>query len=127
MLENGLFIIDKFRNLNLEVHNFSMFKKMHTFATELEASRLLTHSEKTSQTERSHAWFLSHFYHSKHPIIEASDKVLVLTFIVTTAAITINNNRCYYQFYPHLLSPLNYLKECEGICGEGVGEFASVA
>ena len=64
MLENGLFIIDKFRNLNLEVHNFSMFKKMHTFATELEASRLLTHSQKTSKTERSHVWLLSNFNHS---------------------------------------------------------------
>ena len=30
------------------------------------------------------------FNHSKHPIIEASDKVQVLTFIVTTAAITLD-------------------------------------
>ena len=67
------------------------------------------------------------FNHTKHPIIEAFDKVQVLTFIVTTAAITINNNRCYYQFYPHLLSPLDHLKESESICGEGVGEVASVA
>lgn len=108
--------------------------KCKPLPTELEASRLLALSQKTSQTERNHAWFLSHFYHSKHPIIEASDKVLVLT----AAAITIEGNRCCYFcciysrniatcLYLYLLYPLDYPKESECICGEGVGEVAGVA
>lgn len=70
---------------------------------------------------------------SKHPIIEAFDKVQVLT---AAAVITMNEgNRCCYFCciysrniaYLYLLFPLDHPQKSESICGEGVGEFASVA